>query len=353
MTRVAPLDSRHREAWDRLVATHPASGFMQSWGWSRFKELEGYRVVRLGVLEGDRLAGGAIGYAFPSPAEAALLAVPDGPLLDWEAPTAGATFAALVRALRRSPAGRRAVVVRVEPRLPIGAGSELVPAPLRGLARAPVDLVPEETLEVDLGPEERMLARMKPKGRYNIRLARRRGVEVVSSTDPADVHALHFVLEQTAGYQDFLLEPKSFFINLAGALMPGMARLAFARYKGITLAAALTVRHGWTVTFLHGGHLPLFPDVMASHALHWHVMREAAAEGARVYDLYGYAPPDRPGHPYAGFSRFKEKLGGRHVRRIGSRDVVFYDRLADAALRAIRSASAVPRRAGVERSERT
>jgi lipid II:glycine glycyltransferase (peptidoglycan interpeptide bridge formation enzyme) len=351
--RIAPLDSRHREAWDRLVATHPASGFMQSWAWSRFKELEGYRVVRLGVFEGEELAGGAIGYAFPSPAEAALLAVPDGPLLDWDAPTAGAAFEALVRALRRSPAGRRAVAVRVEPRLPLGAGPERVPAPLRSLARAPVDLVPVESLEVDLGPEELMLARMKPKGRYNARLARRRGVEVVSSSDPADVHSLHFVLEQTAGYQDFLLEPKSFFINLAGALMPAMARLAFARYKGITLAAALTVRHGATVTYLYGGHLPLFPDVMASHALHWHVMREAAAEGARVYDLYGYVPTDRPGHPYAGFSRFKEKLGGRHVRRIGSHDVVFYDRLADAALRAIRSASAVRRRAASERSERT
>jgi peptidoglycan pentaglycine glycine transferase (the first glycine) len=351
--RIAPLDSRHRDAWDGLVAAHPASGFMQSWAWSRFKELEGYRAVRVGVFEGERLAGGAIGYAFPSPAEAALLAVPDGPVLDWAAPTAGATFAALVRALRRSPASRRAVAVRVEPRLPLGAGTESVPAPLRGLARSPVDLVPEETLEVDLGPEDRMLARMKPKGRYNARLAQRRGVEVVSSADPTDVHALHFVLEQTAGYQDFLLESKSFFINLVQALMPAMARFAFARYKGITLAAALTVRHGATVTYLYGGHLPLFPEVMASHALHWHVMREAAAEGYRVYDLYGYAPPDRPGHPYAGFSRFKEKLGGRHVRRIGSRDVVFYDRLADAALRAIRSASSVRRRAAWERSERT
>jgi lipid II:glycine glycyltransferase (peptidoglycan interpeptide bridge formation enzyme) len=92
------------------------------------------------------------------------------------------------------------------------------------------------------------------------------------------------------------------------------------------------------VTYLYGGHLPLFPDVMASYALHWHLMREAAAEGYRVYDFYGYVPADRPDHPYDGFSRFKEKFGGRHVPRIGSRDVVFYDRLADAALRAMRAA---------------
>ncbi|MBI4012098.1 MAG: peptidoglycan bridge formation glycyltransferase FemA/FemB family protein [Candidatus Rokubacteria bacterium] len=339
MSRLAPLEAQHREAWDRLVATHPAGGFMQSWAWARFKELEGYRVVRLGIFEGDRLAGGALAYAFPSPAEAALLAVPDGPLLDWDAPAAGETLGALVRALRRSAAGRRAVAVRVEPRLPAGPAPESLPAPLRGLARAPVDLVPDETLEIDLGPEAEMLARMKPKGRYNARLAGRHGVEVTSSSDPADVHQLYFVLAETAHYHDFRLEPKSFFINLARATMPGMGRFAFARYKGITLAAALTVRHGATVTYLYGGHLPLFPEVMASHALHWHAIREAAREGYRVYDFYGYAPPDCPGHPYARFSRFKEKFGGRHVRRVGSRDVVFYDRLADVALRALRSAS--------------
>ncbi len=340
MTRVAPLDGRHREAWDALVAARQPGGFMQSWAWARFKELEGYEVARLGIFDGERLTGGAFAYAFPSPAEASLLAVPDGPLLDWEASAAGATFERLVAALRRSAAGRRAVVLRIEPCLRVSGPADGLPAPLRGLARAPVDLVPEETLEVDLGTEPEMLARMKPKARYNAGLARRRGVEVTTSVDPADVHALYRVLEETAGYQGFLLEPKSFFINLAQSLVPAVGRLAFARYKGITLAAALTVRHGTAVTYLYGGHVPLFTEVMASYALHWHVMQEAAREGYRVYDFYAYVTPDRPEHPYAGFSRFKAKFGGRHVRRVGSRDLIFYDRLTDAALGALRTASA-------------
>jgi lipid II:glycine glycyltransferase (peptidoglycan interpeptide bridge formation enzyme) len=342
MIRVAPLETRHREAWDGLVAGHPASGFMQSWAWSRFKELEGYTVVRAGLFDGDRLAGGGVAYTFPSPGEASLLVVPDGPVLDWTRPDADAAFRCLVDAFRDCAPGRRAVAMRVEPRL-----GEL-PAPLRGLPRAPVDLVPDETLEVDLGPEPAMLARMKPKGRYNARLALRRGVEVRTSTHPADIHELYFVLQQTARYQSFLLEPKSFFINLSQALMPAMARLAFARYKGMTLAAALSVRHGDTVTYLYGGHVPLFPEVMASYALHWHMIQEAAAEGYRVYDFYGYVPADRSDHPYERFSRFKEKFGGRHVPRIGSRDVVFYDRLADAALRALRAAPGARPLAGAE-----
>ena len=331
MTHVAPLQTRHREVWDALVASNPASGFMQAWRWSEFKALEGYTLIRLGLFDRDALIGGGIAYTFPSLPGAGLAVVPDGPVLDWDSPAAASHLQALVLAFRNAAAGRRMLAVRVEPRLVV------LPDCLRGLPRGPVDLVPDETLLVDLGPEAAMLAQMKPKGRYNARLAVRRGVEVVSSADATDVHEFYHVLEQTARYQEFRLEPKRFFINLVQALLPDLGRLAFARYKGIALAAALTVRHGTSVTFLYGGHLPLFPEVMASYALHWHLLREAAEAGYRLYDFYGFVAPGRPEHPYDRFSRFKEKFGGRPVRWIGSRDVVFHDRLAEAALRTIRS----------------
>jgi lipid II:glycine glycyltransferase (peptidoglycan interpeptide bridge formation enzyme) len=335
--RVARLGLRQREDWDALVAADPASGFMQSWAWSEFKTLEGYRAERLGLFAGDRLVGGAIGYAFASPTGTDLVAVPDGPVLPWDSPDAPAMFAALTDGLRRVPSARRAVALRVEPRL------AACPPTLRDLPRAPVDLVPDETLLVELGPDDAMLGRMRPKGRYNVRLAARHGVEVVSSRDPGDVHEFAFILDQTARFQDFRAEPKRFFINLLQALGPDRARLAFARYKGITLAAALTVRHAETVTYLYGGHLPLFPQVMASYALHWHLLQEAAREGYRTYDFYGFVPAGRPEHPYDRFSRFKEKFGGRPVRRIGSRDVIFHDRLAAAARGVMRDLAAARR----------
>jgi peptidoglycan pentaglycine glycine transferase (the first glycine) len=324
---IAPLEARHRDAWDALVANQPAAGFMQSWAWSTFKELEGYRAIRLGLFEGRDLCGGAIGYAFPSPAEGGLVVVPDGPVLDWNGPGASRSFRAIVEAMAAHPAADRAVAVRVAPRLPSDS-----PA-LAGLPRAPVDLVPDETLLVELGPEAAMLGRMRPKGRYNVRLALRRGVEVETVADPGRVHDLYAVLAETARYQDFALEPRPFFVNLGRALVPAAGgRLHFARYRGVTLAAALTLRHGETVTFLYGGHLPLFPEVMASYALHFEVMRAGAREGARLYDLYGYVAPGDPGHPYDRFSRFKEKLGGVAHRRVGARDVLLYDRLAEAIL---------------------
>ena len=51
MTRIAPLAPEHRAVWDALAAAQPGAGFMQSWAWSAFKELEGYTAARLGVAD--------------------------------------------------------------------------------------------------------------------------------------------------------------------------------------------------------------------------------------------------------------------------------------------------------------
>lgn len=331
MTTLRELQPSDRAAWDAHVAASPQSGFMQSWAWSDFKRREGYAVLRLGLFEAGVLVGGALAYHYRSEDSGGLIAVPDGPVLDWTDRQSPARLRLLVDALKGWSEARGAVALRVEPRLERCADA------LSAWKRAPVDLVPEETLVVSLGSDEDMLARMKPKGRYNARLALRRGVEVTLTEDPGAVHDFHFILDRTGRHHDFLVEPKSFFINLAGAAPPGALRWALARYKGVTLAAALTLRFGDSVTYLYGGHLPLFPEVMASYAMHWEVMRDAAAAGLASYDLYGYAGPDRPSHPYARFSRFKEKLGGTPARRMGSRDLLFYDRLADAAVGLIRS----------------
>src|SRR5439155_4519186 len=251
LMRVAPLAPSDRPAWDAFVVERRA-GFMQSWSWSRVKELEGYRALRLALHDdGDRMIGGAIAYVFPTSAEAQLAAVPDGPVLDWTAPDASVAFSTIVSALEAATVGDCVAALRVEPRL------ETIPEALRDLPRAPLDLVPVDTLEIELGPEAEMLARMKPKGRYNARLAARHGVEVTTSGDPSTVHDFYDVLSATGSHHGFFVEPKSFFINLAQTLFPTMGRVSFARYKGMTLAAALTVHHADTVTYLSGGHVPL------------------------------------------------------------------------------------------------
>lgn len=325
---LAILDERHDRAWDPLALTNPASGFMQTSLWARFKEAEGYAVTRVGLREGGELIGGALCYAFPSPGTPGVLMMPHGPVLPWGRPDAARRGLELLLAWARDEArARGAYGLRIEPLLPAP-----LPPYVRDWIRAPLDLYPYETLVLDLtrGPDA-VLAGMRPKCRYNVGLACRRGVEVTSTTDPSALRTFYGLFKATASRHRFYAEPYGFFINLVTAARgTGAVRFYVARRDGAPLAAALVLHVGPTATFLYGGSADVGRRDMASYALQWAIVQEAAAAGLRRYDMYGYEPTGDASHPYAGFSRFKRQFGGQAVTCAGAHDYVFYDGLARA-----------------------
>jgi peptidoglycan pentaglycine glycine transferase (the first glycine) len=323
--KIIHLKETHRNRWNRLVMETPESGFMQSWEWGQFKEAEGLKVLRLGMVDGDELIGGAMVYYVESSLGSSPLEIPHGPVLPWSDGDGTRRAAEKLHAKLSGFANNvGAPAIRMEPLI-----SREIPHWPGALVRAPVDLHPTPTLIVDLDrSEEHILASMKPKGRYNIRLALKKGVEVLWSSDPAAVEDFYPLFELTFNRQDFAGEPRSFFINLVKSLGP-MVRIYCAFYHGVKLAAAVGVLFGNRATYLYGGSLPFFRSAMAPYAMHWQMMRDARALGCRCYDLYGVAPPDNPLHPYAQFTQFKLRFGGRIVETTGAHDQYFYPRLAD------------------------
>jgi lipid II:glycine glycyltransferase (peptidoglycan interpeptide bridge formation enzyme) len=224
------------------------------------------------------------------------------------------------------------MAVRFEPRL------ESAPDwAFRGFGRAPFDLIPRETLYIDLTlPESELLASMQPKGRYNIRLAQRHGVKVEEETfSGGAVHKLHSILTQASRRDHFLIEPLSFFSDLAETLCPaGLARLFFAEQEGETLGALVLLTYGSRATYLYGGTSNTKREMMAGYALQWAAMQTAQQAGCATYDMYGYDQFGSPENQYAKFSRFKKQFGGRVKRFIGAQDCFFVDRLADVVIKA-------------------
>lgn len=319
--------------WEALVRASPASGVMQSLHWAAFRRREGFRVLFLTLRDGERLIGGMIGYA-AGEQRAGLLVAPEGPVLPWadeELARAGLR-ALLAEAERRAPE-YGALAIRIEPHL-----APPRPGLLRACRRAPLDLLPSETLYLDLArPDDEILAQMRPKGRYNIRLARRHGVAVSEATRPDAVYRFYRVLTEAGTRDDFFVEPLPFFAALAEELCPaGIARFLFAEYAGETVGALLLVTYGDRATYLYGGIGNRQRHCMVGYALQWAAMRRGRELGCRVYDFYGYEPYGAPDHLYAGFSRFKRQFGGRPARFIGAHDYVFLDRLADAVVQAAR-----------------
>lgn len=323
-----PLGPEWDEPWDAFAGAAYESGFMQSSAWAAFKRAEGFDTHRYGLFDDDGgLWGGALLLSWPAEEGEGFVVCPEGPVLPWyDTERARAGLRSLLAVVRDHVSTRGGLGLRIEPHLPAPA-----PSLLRGWSRAPVDLTPEHTVMIDLTrDDDTLLAAMHPKFRYNLRLAQRRGVTIVRSTDLADMRRFHTIFEDTAGRQGFFGEPYGFFLNLGATLFPrDRACLYFARAQDRDLAAILVVTFGRRATYLYGGSLAADRGLMPNHLLQWTALRDARAAGCREYDLYGYDPFGRPDHLFAGISRFKRQFGADNWSRMGAYDCVFYDRLAD------------------------
>ena len=317
-------------AWDRVAGACPEAGFMQSAAWAAFKHAEGYQTRRYGLMQDDRILGGATLYAYPGASDEGLVVCPEGPILPWEDhPAARDGLRKIIAAAGEFAEECGGLGLRIEPHLRPPA-----PSVLRNWTRAPVDLTPVETLVLDLALDDDAFRRqMTPKGRYNAGLAKRHGISIRESSNTADIARFFALFQETSRRQGFYAEPYGFFVNLANNLFaPGMASLFFAEAAGETLGAVLAVFYGRRATYLYGGSTLMQRDAMPNYAIHMAVAHAAKQRGCVEYDLYGYDPHGLPDHPYAGISRFKRQFGGCPRAGIGARDLLFYDRVADKML---------------------
>jgi len=328
---VALLSPDEIQEWDLIAEAIPHSCFMQSSSWASFKEREGYQVFFAGVWVDTCLVGGMILFAYPECRGPALLAAPGGPLLPPEHYARGLQ---LLTRFSTTLANRLGIAaLRIEPAVPLDRDTSL---PLQhilgelGFVRSPADILPSESWAVDLRQHETaLLADMKPKGRYNIGLARRHGIEVRFSSDERDIPLFYRIFEQTARRKRFFGEPYAYFINLCQTLFAaGRAEFGFASLGKDTLAAILVVYWDGRATYLYGGRSFEHDRVMAPYLLHWQTMLNAKhRRDCRLYDFYGYSAD--PQHTYFPFSRFKKQFGGFPLTYPGAHDYYFYGVLAD------------------------
>src|SRR5690242_12367286 len=172
-------------AWDRFVAATPGSGFMQTSWWAEFRAMAGYRNFGAMIRQRGVVLGGGVVHVLSWDDAHGFYYLPDGPVLPADEDLAADVTQGLMATVRQRM--RQEVFhvthLRIEPRTSLLAQSlaalDPVPAPDDGWSE------PRHTLLVDLGHSETtILARMRPKGRYNVAVARRHGVTVVEDTTP-------------------------------------------------------------------------------------------------------------------------------------------------------------------------
>ncbi|MDR3616138.1 MAG: peptidoglycan bridge formation glycyltransferase FemA/FemB family protein [Candidatus Obscuribacterales bacterium] len=333
------------DEWQALVSANVASGFMQSLPWAEFKRRQGFISLHLGIFKDDTLIGGSMLYTPEQNNGGGILAAPEGPVLPWDDLELARESLGLIIDFAKIQAKSLGVsVLRIEPRLP--------PPPakiLREFGRAPLDLVPNETLVIDIDRSpESILAAMRPKGRYNIGIAKRSLVETriepsnqFSSQSLSETVGQFYAVLCEAGKRDgFDVEPLKFFEQLASVLVPaGLAKFLFTEHEGDLLSAMLLITFGNRATYIYGGVSNKKRNLMGGYALQWAAIQAARANGCKSYDLYGFTTFCAPDHRYGRFSQFKSRFGGDAVKTIGAQDYFFLDHVTDTFIQIVKEIS--------------
>ena len=193
------------------------------------------------------------------------------------------------------------------------------------LKKANTNILPSDTLFIDLTKDEdRLRKEMKPKTRYNIGLALRKGVRV-RRADMEDLNTWYDLYKQTCRRNRMFLRELDYFKAVLSAAVddvnsPAEVELLVAEASGTPLAAMFLVLAGERATYLYGASSSVNRHLMPTYALQWEAIGRAKEKGYTEYDMFGVAPNPDPSHPLYGLYRFKTGFGGDLFHRMGCWD---------------------------------
>ena len=320
-------------SWDAFVASHPQGHVLQTSRWAALKCAFGWCTDRaVASQRGDMtlsVAGASLLFR-RLPWGQTLAYAPKGPLVTWSDQKQVTDLLAEIRSVCRR---HRAALLKIEPELP--ASSEIDGLLARhGFRASPQRIQPLSTIHIDLThDEETILARMKPKWRYNIRLAERKGV-CVRQGDEEDLPAIQKLLDLTGARDGFGIHSPDYYARATRLFLPtGLATWLIAEHGGELLAAIAVFAYGPGAWYMWGASGDKGRNLMPNHALQWAAIQWARARGCSTYDLWGIPDevgdnPDAYAEPEAwgegglwGVYRFKQGFGGEVVRYCGAWDL--------------------------------
>lgn len=324
------------EEWDAGVQSLPDAHILQSWVWGEFKSEYGWRPTRLAWHAGGRVLAAAQVLERPWPSGgwplARVLYVPRGPILDWSMRDLAA---AVRRDLQIMAKERRAIFIKIDPEIPLLVSNPAEDPPVAQEAGetvrdelhsegwiASADQVQfRSTFRLDLRIEEdALLARMKPKTRYNVRLAERRGVSIrpAAENDFDDLYAMY---AETSVRDGFVIRPKAYYREAWGRpWRAGRAQPFLAEVEGRAVAGLILFHFGSTAWYFYGMSRSAERERMPTHLLQWEAIRWAKRRGLKTYDFWGAPDSSDPEDAMFGVYRFKAGFGAAHVQTLGAWD---------------------------------
>ena len=324
------LDSE-RNLWNTFVAESPTGDLLQSFEWGELKRRSGgWQPIRLAAESDGKIVGAISILKRKLPhLNKCIFYAPRGPVCDFSDRQA---LQVLVDAVKDRACREGAILFKIDPPVVVEKVDVLPLLGQLGLKEIANPngfggVQPRCVMQLDLSPSiDELLAGCKPKWRYNIRLAEKKGVHVRSDCTKDDLRVFYNILKETAKRDRFLVRGYNYYEQMWDTLVePGYANLFLAEYEGEAVAGALSFIFGDKCWYTYGASSNRHRNVMPNHLMQWRMIEWAKDSGCVWYDFRGVSPKkeeDSGDHLY-GLNRFKEGFGARFVEYIGEFDLPF------------------------------
>jgi lipid II:glycine glycyltransferase (peptidoglycan interpeptide bridge formation enzyme) len=348
-------------SWNELISKLPNPHFLQSYEWGQVKAKYGWVPIYLawdkdGKMKEER--NGLSSFVFPVQAaclilkrtilsrgfvaRSSVLYAPKGPLMDWDNTSLRTR---VLNDLQSFAKQQSAIFLKIDPDVVLGRGvpdsegdvtensgpairSELT---RRGWVYSSDQIQFQNTVLIDVtSTEEEMLARMKPKTRYNVRLAEKKGVTVRAGTVD-DLPMLYKMYAETSVRDGFVIRDENYYMTVWKLFMQDQSSTfdlrpsaipLIAEVEGQPVAAIFLFMFAGRAYYVYGMSRTLHREKMPTYLLQWEAMKRAKASGCNAYDLWGAPEVFDESDSMWGVYRFKEGLGGEVIRTLGAYDFV-------------------------------
>ena len=263
---------------EAFIRSHPKGHFLQSPAWRRVKARWGWRGVL--VRREGQITGALSLLLRKLPAGITLLYAPRGPVCDLGDRD---TLEQLFQGARQTAKETGGCALLLDPDILESDHAFWANMAALGFQLRQVSgfdgTQPRFVFRLDIGgkSEEEIFGGFSSKTRYQVRLARRKGVEVACWAGdegvPEQVLSQFSALMEETGKRDhFLVRSEAYFRTLLEALGPS-ARLYLASLAGEAIAGTIAVQYGDKTWYLYGASSNRHRDAMPNYLLQWEMIR--------------------------------------------------------------------------------
>lgn len=306
------VTEKEKQIFDN-AARHP----LQSWAWGEFRKKTGVELSRLAF--GEKNIEDTFQITWHS--------IPYTQFCIGYCPKSVVPNTEEVKVIQTEAKKRKAIFVKFEPNEKINSESE---KSIHALEKdfnwvKGKSLFTKYTFQLDISvSEEELLKNMHQKTRYNLRLAEKKGVEIIEDNSEAGFEDYWKLMEETTKRQGFFAHGKNYHRKMWQTMIDsGRGHLFKAVYEGKTLTTWMIFILNDVIYYPYGASSNENREVMASNLMMWEVIRYGKKQGCRLFDMWGSLGPEPDVHdPWYGFHKFKQGYGAELVEFLGSFDLV-------------------------------